>query len=80
MNIFQEKRFESDDDEQAYDLLSRAGFTVLEISRLIQLRRDYRASELDQIVHVSCVSPKVTSTSLYITRWRSIVVPSNTVE
>ena len=29
------------DDKQAYELLSREGFTVSEISQLIQLRRDY---------------------------------------
>ena len=51
-------------DEEAYDLLRSAGFTVLEINRLIQLRRCYTASELDQIdlgltdqKEAPCVSP-----------------------
>ncbi len=32
-------------DEEALELLRRAGFTVSQINRLMQLRRDYRASE-----------------------------------
>ena len=38
-------------DEEAYELLHGAGFTVLEVSRLIQLRQHYTVSELDQIAH-----------------------------
>ncbi len=56
MNIFQRKRSESDEDEQAHVTLSKAGFTVLEIYQLIQLRRNYRASELDHIAHEACDS------------------------
>jgi len=33
------------DEQQAYELLSREGFTVSEISRLMQLRRDYMTNE-----------------------------------
>jgi hypothetical protein len=44
-------------DEEAYELLCGAGFTVLEISRLIQLRRDYTASKLEQEKHAPYVSP-----------------------
>jgi len=36
------------DDKQAYELLSREGFTVSESSRLIQLRRDYMAKKQKQ--------------------------------
>ncbi len=32
-------------DEEALELLRRADFTLTQINRLIQLRRDYRASE-----------------------------------
>jgi hypothetical protein len=38
-------------DEDAYELLHGAGFTVLEISRLIRMRQRYKVSELDQITH-----------------------------
>jgi hypothetical protein len=46
-------------DEEAYSQLREVGFTVLEISRLIRLRRDYTAKELDQIAQdqAPCVSP-----------------------
>ena len=51
-------------DEKAYDLLRSAGFTVLEINCLIQLRLCYTSSELDQIdlepmdqKEAPCVSP-----------------------
>jgi hypothetical protein len=35
-------------NREAYRLLSEAGFTDLEISQLIQLRRDSTAGKLDQ--------------------------------
>ncbi len=35
-------------DEEAFAMLREAGFTVLEIDRLAQLRRNYRVGELDQ--------------------------------
>lgn len=38
-------------DEEAYELLHGAGFTVLEINRLIQMRQQYAVSELDRIAH-----------------------------
>ena len=34
-------------DNEAYHLLRGQGFTELEITRLIQLRRDYAASQID---------------------------------
>jgi hypothetical protein len=35
-------------DEDAYELLHEAGFSVLEIYRIIQQRRNHTASQLDQ--------------------------------
>jgi hypothetical protein len=35
-------------DEEAFAALREAGFTVLEMDRLTQLRRDYRVGEMDQ--------------------------------
>jgi hypothetical protein len=35
-------------DEKDYHLLYRSGFMMSEINRLIQLRRDYTASKLDE--------------------------------
>jgi hypothetical protein len=35
-------------DEEAFDMLRSAGFTMPEIDRLTRLRRNYRVGELDQ--------------------------------
>jgi len=35
-------------DQEAFDMLHKAGFTEFEIKRLTRLRRDYKISELDQ--------------------------------
>ncbi len=39
---------ESMDYKEGFEALRRAGLTVLEITRLSQFRRAYRANELDQ--------------------------------
>lgn len=35
-------------DQEAFDMLHKAGFTELEIKRLTRLRRGYKITELDQ--------------------------------
>jgi hypothetical protein len=43
-------------DEESYGILHNNGFTVLEISRLIKLHRDYIGGKFDQdsLVYTSC--------------------------
>jgi hypothetical protein len=56
---------ENRNDEELYSILRNKGFTVLEISRLIKLRRDYTAGQFDQdaLVHASYV-PQSEKTSI----------------
>ena len=42
-------------NEEALELLRRAGFTVPQINRIMQLRRDYRASEPLDYAHLQFI-------------------------